>query len=258
MPEPISPPDDNQAHLIAPHPLLKDYYQTENQRKSQLNEHFDQVAPNYNWISQMASFATGRMYRRHALKRAGLKSGMKVLDIACGPGTLSLYAQKIVGQQGFVAGLDPSLGMLRQARKDGLLHALQGRAESLPFTNSFFDYLTMGYALRHVSDLHLTFREYKRVLKPGGTILILELARPDSPAQLRLSKWYFKTLVPKLAYWGTRNPHARSVMEYYWDTIQYCVSPTIILETLEKSGFVECEQYTTVGGLIRDYSATKP
>ena len=103
---------------------------------------------------------------------------MSLLDIACGTGVLAAHAQSIVGVRGFVVGLDPSPGMLREARGRGVLKLVRGVAESLPLESERFDLLSMGYALRHVSDLRATFGEYRRVLRPGGKVLILEISRP--------------------------------------------------------------------------------
>jgi len=243
---------------LAPHPPLRDYYETEEQRRKLLDLQFDHVAPDYNWITQASSFGSGKWYRREALKRSGLTTGDTILDIACGPGTVSLCAQQIVGETGRVVGLDPSLGMVTEAQKQGISRVLQGKAEDLPFPDSIFDFISMGYALRHVTDLTLTFKEYLRVLKPGGQLLILEIARPDSFFPYQVSRFFLKQIVPWVAYWGTKNPHAHKLMKYYWDTIESCVPPETILQALEESGFVQSQQYTLFGGVLRDYSGCKP
>jgi len=243
---------------LAPHPPLRDYYQTEEQRRQLLDEQFDHVAPDYNWITQASSFGSGKRYRREALKRSGLTEGNTILDVACGPGTVSLCAQNIVGETGRVIGLDPSLGMITEAQKQGVSRVLQGKAEHLPFPDSIFDFISMGYALRHVTDLTLTFKEYLRVLKPGGQLLILEIARPDSFFPYQVSRIFLKHIVPWVSYLGTRNPHAHKLMKYYWDTIELCVPPETILQALEESGFVQSQQYSLFGGLLRDYYGCKP
>ncbi|TFG59986.1 MAG: methyltransferase domain-containing protein [Nitrospirales bacterium] len=131
-------------------------------------------------------------------------------------------------------------------------------AEHLPFPDGTFDFVLMGYALRHVSDLQHTFNEYWRVLQPGERIVILEISRPNSPVSLQLSRLYLKCVVPGFSYLRTHNPHIRTLMRYFWDTIQFCVSPETILQTLRNSGFVHCREHALVGGLIRDYTGQKP
>ena len=93
-------------------------------------------------------------------------------------------------------------------------------------------------ALRHVTDLESTFREYLRVLKPGGTLLILELTRPAADsAAYRFTRFYLHTLVPLMARLGPGGPDMRTLMEYFWDTVDSCVPPSAILAALADSGF---------------------
>ena len=254
----MNPGSKPSTSLLAPHPPLRDYYQTEEQRRHLLDTQFDHVAPDYNWITQASSFGSGKWYRREALKRSGLTEGNTILDIACGPGTVSLCAQQIVGESGRVIGLDPSRGMVTEARKQGIARILQGKAEDLPFPDSIFDFISMGYALRHVTDLTLTFKEYLRVLKPGGQLLILEIARPNSFLPYHMSRFFLKQIVPWIAHWGTKNQHAHKLMKYYWDTIETCVPAETILQALEESGFHQSQQYILFNGLLRDYSGRKP
>ena len=242
---------------LAPHPPLSDYYQTEEQRGKLLAAQFDQVAQDYDWISQALSFGTGKQYRQQALKRTGLSEGHTILDVACGPGTVSMCAQQIVGKTGKVVALDPSHGMITEAKKQGITSVLQSKAEDLPFSNSRFDFISMGYALRHVSDLTLTFKEYLRVLKPGGRLLLLEISRPESALHYQISRFFLKSVIPWVSYVRTQNPQARSLMRYYWDTIESCVPPQAILQALEQSGFAQSQQFSLFGGLIRDYSGRK-
>src|SRR5688572_32581148 len=98
---------------------------------------------------------------------------MKVLDVATGTGLVAREALAIVGAQGSVTGLDPSAGMLEQARTLAF-SIVRGHGERLPFGPASFDFVSMGYALRHVSDLPALFGEMKRVLRPGGTACVLE------------------------------------------------------------------------------------
>ena len=120
---------------------------------------------------------------------------MHVLDVACGPGLVTQCALDVVGPSGSVIGLDPSTGMLREAQKGPCQHLVRGVGESLPFPDRRFDFLSMGYALRHVPDLKGAFAEYRRVLKPSGIVLLLEISRPKSATLLTLSRFYIKTVL---------------------------------------------------------------
>jgi demethylmenaquinone methyltransferase/2-methoxy-6-polyprenyl-1,4-benzoquinol methylase len=156
-----------------------------------------------------------------------------------------------------VVGVDPSTGMLREARRRFAGPLVQGRAEALPFADARFDLLSVGYALRHVPDLEDAFRECLRVLKPGGRLLVLELSRAPSPAGRALLRLYFTQVVPLVMRLRTPNPHARTLMRYYWDTIAACVPPDVILDALRRSGFAEVS-HRVFGGVVSEYVGRRP
>ena len=196
MNQPIEPTGQRSANTssqpIAPHPPLRQYYDEIEARQEFLNKLFNRTAYQYRNIDMATGFGSGLWYRRKALREAGLKAGMHVLDVACGPALVAQCAREIVGPSGSVIGLDPSLGMLREAQKGPCQDLVRGIGEQLPFPDQSFDFLSMGYALRHVSDLKTAFSEYRRVLKPGGIVLVLDICRPRSALMLSLSRFYIK------------------------------------------------------------------
>ena len=115
----------------------------------------------------------------------------------------------------------------------------------------------MGYALRHVTDLDVTFQEYFRVLKPGGTVLILEFSRPRSRVGLAVGRLYLKRIVPWLARWRAGSREAEILMSYCWDTVEYCVPGELILDALTRSGF-EAVRRSGWFGVFVEYAARKP
>jgi demethylmenaquinone methyltransferase/2-methoxy-6-polyprenyl-1,4-benzoquinol methylase len=115
----------------------------------------------------------------------------------------------------------------------------------------------MAYALRHVSDLHVAFREYRRVLRPGGIVLLLEISRPSSPVLLAVSRFYIKTVMGVAFATATGNQDMRTLMRYWWDTTESCVAPAAILSALDDVGFTESGLHEQFSGLLRDYRAVK-
>jgi demethylmenaquinone methyltransferase/2-methoxy-6-polyprenyl-1,4-benzoquinol methylase len=182
---------------------------------------------------------------------------MQVLDVATGTGLVAREAALLAGETGRVIGLDPSVGMLTEAKRALALQAILGRAEQLPVRNASFDFLSMGYALRHVADLDNTFREYFRVLKPGGRACLLEITRPRGRLALLCLRLYMKGIVPALTRLLTRRPETARLMEYYWDTIAACVPPETILAALTRAGFTDVQRHTELGIFTR-YTGTKP
>jgi demethylmenaquinone methyltransferase / 2-methoxy-6-polyprenyl-1,4-benzoquinol methylase len=240
-----------------PHPVLEQYYSTAADRQSFVGALFDGAATYYNRIGQMLDLGSGPWYRRQALRRAGLRPGMRLLDVATGTGLVAHGAAGVLGEPRGVVGVDPSRGMLREARKALAGPLVQGRAEALPFRDDYFDMLSMGFALRHVADLEVAFREYWRVLKRGGRLLLLEVSRPSSPVSRWLIRTHFQHLLPLMARITTRSGPAQLLMKYYWDTIDRCVPPKAIVEVLGRRDFVDIER-RVLFGFLNEYVATKP
>jgi len=155
-----------------------------------------------------------------------------------------------------VVGLDPSAGMLRENQKRRAISLVQGLGEHLPFAEASFDFISMGYALRHVEDLNVLFREFHRVLKPGGRVLILEITRPESRLGFALGGFYIGRVLPAMTRWITRNEDAGRLLQFYWATIAECVPPETILEALAASGLTEVARKKT-GSMLSDYMGVK-
>lgn len=243
---------------LAPHPTLGDYYREDSARRQRVDAMFNASAGHYDWINSMMSFGSGRWYRRDALRRQGLVAGAAVADVGSGTGALALIAQELTGPGGEVVAVDPSEGMLAVARKAGVRRTLIGLGEALPLPSDHYDLLTMGYALRHVADLRSAFAEYFRVLKPGGRVLLLEITRPSGHG---LSYWlmrgYLRGIVPLVTRLFRGSAEASELMRYYWDTIEHCVPPDVILDALRDAGFSEPRRHVVMG-MMSEYSARKP
>lgn len=221
-----------------------------------LSRLFDTTADDYDRLNQVFSFGTGRRYRARALKQAGLAPGSRVLDVATGTGVLAHAARRLVGPSGSVTAVDPSPGMLRRACRHGDLLLIRGSAEALPLANAQFDFLSMGYALRHVAGLDVAFTEFARVLKPGGRVLLLEISRPDGRIAGRLARAYLGRLVPALSRLTRSGRQAETLMRYFWDTIENCVPPEAVLAALQASGLGDARCDTELG-MFRSYTATR-
>ena len=190
MESPLNNTTEN-AGRLAPHRDLTEFYESRAQRPEFVMRLFDDTARYYDRISSVLSFGSCKAYRKMALRRAGLAPGMRLLDVATGTGLVAAAALALGLPPADITGLDPSLGMLGENQKLRPVHLVQARGESLPFADNSFDFISMGYALRHVEDLGLLFREFRRVLKPGGRVLILEITRPQSRLAFALAAFDF-------------------------------------------------------------------
>ncbi len=240
-----------------PHPTLTQYYGSDADRPQFVRRLFDLAAPDYDTIEGGMAMGTGRLYRREALRRAGLVAGMRVLDVAIGTGLVAREASRLAGDPRRIIGLDPSAGMLAEARRQLGVTGVRGVGEQLPIATASIDFLSMGYALRHLADLGVTFNEFFRVLRPGGIVCVLELTRPASRVGFAALRLYMRRIVPILTRLRTRNAQAEQLMRYFWDTVECCVPPERILVALEGAGFEDVRRTLAVG-LFSEYTGRKP
>ena len=244
------------ATPLSPHRPLSEFYSAPAARQNFVNELFDEAAPDYDWVSGMMSFGRDKIYRRAALQRAGLTGGMRLLDVASGTGLMIKAALELGVDSTLVTGVDPSQGMLAENRKRNPVTLLKGAGEALPCADANFDFVCMGYALRHVEDLGKLFSEFKRVLRPDGRILILEITRPTHPVALPLIRFYMQQLVPRIGWLRRRNKSTVKLMQYYWATIAECVPPETILSALKVGGFKNVKRATS-NMVLSEYTAQR-
>jgi demethylmenaquinone methyltransferase/2-methoxy-6-polyprenyl-1,4-benzoquinol methylase len=248
-----SPPPKHQ-----PHPPLRPHYESLEDKQRFLRDVFDRSAPYYEGIAGWGFFGTGGWYRRRALRDAGLKAGMKVLDVATGTGPTARAIAAVTNSPGDIVCVEPSRGMLLESRK--LLPEaayVQAGADDLPLADESFDFLTMGFALRHVNSLDGTFREYCRVLKRGGKVLVLDVTKPEKAMGIAMWKFYFRDVMPRVTKLFTRSNDASYLMSYYWETMEKMIPPAEVISSLEGAGFKNVTRRLLLG-CFSEYEAMKP
>jgi demethylmenaquinone methyltransferase/2-methoxy-6-polyprenyl-1,4-benzoquinol methylase len=253
--EPAKKPRET-GEPLPPHTPLRNYYAEDAERSRYVQDLFNRTARYYNTIEGL--FLNGGLwYRRFSLRRNGLRPGMKVLDVAIGTAAVARGAAKIVGGAGRVYGVDPNRAMMGEARKNFSGPLTQGVAQQLPFKTDTFDFVTMGIALRHVPDLVATFKEYLRVLKPGGKLWILESHVPRSKLGHSMTKFVWAKLIPGMTFVSTGSRDAKLLMDYYWDTVEKCVQPEVIHAALKEAGFEGARFSVVVPGAFCEYTGQK-
>lgn len=236
---------------------LTAYFANEDERRTVTRAMFDQAAPGYDRAEGLTALGSGAWYRLEVLRRNGLHAGMTLLDVAAGTGLVTVAGHELVGSAGRVIALDPSPGMLAELRKKLAVDTIEAYAESIPLPDDHVDFVSMGYALRHVGDLDQAFSEYLRVLRPGGHVCIMEISRPRSRLARGLMRFHIRAVVPLLARLTRSQAEVRRLWEYYGDTIEAAIEPERILDALRRAGFAEVNCSVSLG-IFREYTGRKP
>lgn len=165
---------------------------------------FDQIAPRYDFVNRVLSLGLDRRWRRRVIKELALAPNARVLDVATGTGDLAIELAKAV-PTGHVTGLDPSAQMLKIAQgkmvKRGLdarVSLVEGDAQALPQANCAIDAATIAFGIRNVPDRPRALRELARVVRPGGTIAVLELGEARPGLFGRAARFHTHHVVPRL------------------------------------------------------------
>jgi len=244
--------------LMQPHPSLTDHYEDLSKKQTFLRKAFDDAAPHYEGIAKWGWFGTGHPYRVKTLRNYGLKPGMKVLDVAAGTGPTARAIRDVIGpeNEGDITCLEPSEGMIIESKKTLNCEHIQAGADNMPVPDNHYDFLTMGFALRHVDELEQSFSEFYRCLKPGGKMLIMDVTMPPNAMGRFFFKLYFKHILPTMTKVFTGSEPARYLMAYYWETMDQMAPDEVVLEELRKAGFAEPKQ-TRLLGCFSEYYAEK-
>jgi demethylmenaquinone methyltransferase/2-methoxy-6-polyprenyl-1,4-benzoquinol methylase len=165
---------------------------------------FSQVAPTYDLLNRLLSFGQDRRWRRVAAREAALRPGGSAIDVATGTGDLARELLRHVGDSGRVVGLDfcrPMLdiGIRRNRALGARVEMVEGDAQALPFDDASFDAATIAFGTRNVTDLRKTFEEMRRVVRPGGRVVCLEIAQPLWPPFRAAFNLYFGHILPTAA-----------------------------------------------------------
>ena len=236
---------------------LQPYFTGEEQRRAVTRAMFDQAASGYDQAERITALGSGAWYRREVLRRNGLSAGMTLVDVAAGTGLVTVAGVELVGPSGRVIAVDPSPGMLAELRKKVAVEAIEAFAEAIPLPDAQADFVSMGYALRHVDNLDRALSEYLRVLKPGGKVCLMEISRPRGRVLRGLLRFHISVLVPLMARLTGRHADVQKLWAYYGDTIEAAIDPDTILDALRRAGFSQVGCSVSLG-IFREYTGVRP
>ena len=205
---------------------------------------FDAVASKYDRTNDLLSFYQSRYWRRVLRKTVDPKSGDRILDIAAGTGTSSM-ALKAEGVS--VVAADFSKGMLEEGkRRHPELEFVFADAMNLPFKAAEFDVVTMSFGLRNVADHKVALKEFYRVLKPGGRLVICEFSHVRGPLG-KLYLWYLRKVLPIVSKVFSSNPEA---YDYLGDSIAAWPNQAQLAKDIEAAGFSSVSYKNLTFGIV--------
>ncbi len=219
-----------------------------------VHEVFSSIAHRYDLLNTTLSFNRDKYWRKFTVRHSGLQPGSAGLDVCCGTGMLALEQARVVGMHGRVVGLDFCENMLQKAVDNikrtpyqGVIELVKGNAMQLPFEDNTFDCATIGFALRNVPDILKTIKEMRRVVKPGGKVLSLELAKPGAPVFKQLYYLYFNHLVPLLGRMGVGQNGP-----YSWlpTSLKNFPHQSEVCELFQKAGLADVYYHELTGGIV--------
>ena len=212
---------------------------------------FDSVATRYDLMNDLMSAGLHRVWKRFTVEQSGLKPGQRVLDVAGGTADLAIQFARRVGAQGEVVLTDINPAMLVLGR-DRMLDAgiaapaVQCDAERLPFPAAYFDCVSVAFGLRNMTHKDLALAEMRRVLKPGGRLLVLEFSRVWQPLQPLYDAYSLKVL-PLI---GKLVANDSASYRYLAESIRMHPDQEQLKSLMEQAGIERVEYFNLSAGVV--------
>jgi demethylmenaquinone methyltransferase / 2-methoxy-6-polyprenyl-1,4-benzoquinol methylase len=241
---------------------------TEADASRKVREMFTQIAPSYDSLNHILSLQLDRLWRARTAKilRPILqRQDARVLDLCCGTGDLSLALRKAGKAQ--IIGADFAHTMLTRARiksaqvasHSGLtaeiLPLVEADALRLPFADQSFDLVTTAFGFRNLANYDSGLREIHRILKPGGTLAILEFTEPPDGLFGNLYRWYFRTVLPRIGGWLSGDPTAYS---YLPKSVSRFFRPPELAAAMSAAGYTQVTHKSWTIGTVALHTAQRP
>ena len=212
---------------------------------------FDSVAPNYDIMNDLMSGGMHRLWKHYTISVANPQPGQSVLDIAGGTGDLSAAFARKVGSSGQVVHTDINEAMLREGRNrllnEGLvMPSLVCDAEKLPFADESFHIVSVAFGLRNMTHKDAALAEMRRVLKPGGKLLVLEFSKVAQPLS-KAYDWYSFNILPKLGRWVARDEES---YRYLAESIRMHPDQETLRGMMKAAGFGHVDVHNLTAGVV--------
>lgn len=231
-------------------------YHNDTSKRDQIREMFNNIAPTYDLLNHLLSLGIDRRWRSRVVRHVGKSGAAHILDVATGTGDLALaIARKL--SDCTVVGVDLSPEMIEVARDKVSKSSVADRialqvadVECLPFDDSSFDAVTVAFGVRNFQNIALGLEQIKRVLRPGGTFIVLEFSIPRSKIFGSIYRFYFHRVLPMVGGWLSKD---RKAYTYLPDSVDEFPAPARFLEIMREKGFGECRCESQFFGVAQIY-----
>ena len=222
------------------------------EKQDRVAQVFRSVASRYDLMNDVMSLGTHRLIKQFTIQQTALRSGQRVLALAGGTGDLSKKFSSLVGSSGQVVLADINEAMLKIGRdrlidsgKSGNIDITQLNAEKLPFADNTFDCICIAYGLRNITKKEAALKSMRRVLKPGGRLVILEFSKPNNRA---LSKAYdaFSSLWPVAGKLLTGDSDS---YRYLVESIKMHPNQETLIDMRSEAGLENCRYQNIMNGI---------
>ena len=212
---------------------------------------FDSVAQRYDIMNDLMSGGMHRLWKAFTIARSGVREGSRVLDVAGGTGDLSLAFARKVGKSGQVWLTDINNAMLTRGRdrlcdNGFLLPVAQCDAEKLPFPDDYFDCVTVAFGLRNMTHKDAALAEMRRVLRPGGRLLVLEFSQIWKPLAPVYDLYSFK-IIPRIGEIITKDAAS---YRYLAESIRVHPDQETLKGMMEQAGLEKVEYFNLTLGVV--------
>jgi len=227
--------------------MASTFFDPGDQRAAKVGDLFARIAPRYDLINDLQSFGLHRLWKRRVIRLARPQPGERALDVCCGTGDLALGLARCGAQ---VAGLDftePMLDVATRRRSEKRPHFVRADAQQIPFRDSSFHIVTVGYGLRNLASWETGLCEMRRVATAGGRLLVLDFGKPDNALWRKLYFGYLRIFVPWLGRVFCGNAAAYS---YILESLKHYPAQHGVAAKMRDLGLVNVRVINLLGGVM--------
>jgi demethylmenaquinone methyltransferase/2-methoxy-6-polyprenyl-1,4-benzoquinol methylase len=245
---------------IYPHDTVVPFKNSTESKKKQVENMFDEIAFRYDFLNRFLSAGIDIGWRKKAIKQLISLHPKRVLDVATGTGDFAITSYEILKPEK-ITGIDISDGMLEIGRKkiakaglENSIELINGDSEAILFDDNSFDAVTVAFGVRNFENLEKGLSEIKRVLKPGGKLIVLECTKPSLPMIKQLYNFYMKFVTPKIGKIIAKNNEA---YQYLNDSVRQFPEKESFIHILNQSDYRNAFYKTLTLGICTIYCAEK-